>query len=40
MLKKVLLIAGAVLALVTAGSACIPLPPCMPGCVSVVDSGR
>jgi hypothetical protein len=40
MLKKILLLAGAVLALVTAGSACIPMPPCFPGCVSVIDSSR
>jgi len=32
MLKKVLLLAGVALALVTTGSACIPFPPCTPNC--------
>ena len=33
MLKKVLLLVAAALALVTAGSATIPIPPCSPNCV-------
>jgi len=40
MLKKVLLLAAAVIALATAGSACIPFPPCMPGCSNVISSSR
>lgn len=40
MLKKILLLAGAVVGLVTAGSACIPYPPCVPGCSNVISSGR
>jgi hypothetical protein len=40
MLKKVLLITGAVIALAVAGSADIPVPPCMPGCAPVISSGR
>jgi hypothetical protein len=40
MLKKVLLLVGATLALITAGSATIPMPPCVPDCSNVIASGR
>jgi hypothetical protein len=33
MLKRLLLLIGAALALATAGSATIPVPPCTPNCV-------
>jgi len=33
MLKRLLLLAGAALALITAGSAAIPIPPCLPSCI-------
>jgi len=39
MLKKVLLLSGAVLAMVTAVSADIPMPPCTPNCAIVIPSG-
>ena len=40
MLKKILLLVGATLALITAGSAEIPIPPCYPNCSNVIDSVR
>jgi hypothetical protein len=40
MLKKILLLVGATLALITAGSAEIPIPPCYPNCTAVVPTTR
>jgi len=40
MLKKALLLVGAALVLVTAGSADIPIPPCYPNCTAVVPTNR
>jgi hypothetical protein len=37
MLKRLFLLAGAALALVVAGSACIPTPPCSP-CAGLVPA--
>jgi hypothetical protein len=33
MLKRLLILVGAALALITAGSGAIPIPPCSPDCI-------
>jgi hypothetical protein len=40
MLKKVLLLAGAVFLLASAVSAEIPYPPCAPDCANLISSAR
>jgi hypothetical protein len=40
MLKRLLLLAGVTLAVVTSVSADIPMPPCTPACVVSIGSSR
>jgi hypothetical protein len=40
MFKKFLLLAGAAIALMTAGSSVIPAPPCTPDCNGFIGSVR
>jgi hypothetical protein len=39
MLKRLLMLTGAALILITSGSACIPEPPCFPRCVVAIPPG-